>query len=77
MYAAVVLFFLAVTLVAAYLPARRATGLEPAVALRCELEVQGSGFVSSAAALQGLNPVSRNHPVGPRHPATQRHRPQR
>jgi len=36
MYAGAMLFFLAVTLVAAYLPARRATLLDPAAALRCE-----------------------------------------
>jgi ABC-type lipoprotein release transport system permease subunit len=36
MFAVVAVFFLAVTLVAAYLPARRATQLDLAVALRCE-----------------------------------------
>jgi ABC-type antimicrobial peptide transport system permease subunit len=36
MYAAVVAFFLAVTLVAAYLPAHRASRLDPAATLRCE-----------------------------------------
>ena len=36
MYAAVLLFFVGVTLAAAYLPARRASRLDPAEALRCE-----------------------------------------
>ncbi len=36
MYAAVVWFFLVVTLVAAYLPMRRASRLNPAAALRAE-----------------------------------------
>jgi ABC-type lipoprotein release transport system permease subunit len=36
MYAAVVLFFLAITLLAAYLPVRRGSRLDPAVALRCD-----------------------------------------
>jgi len=36
MYASVVLFFFAVTTVAAIVPMRRATRLDPAVALRCE-----------------------------------------
>ena len=36
MYAAVILFFLAVTLVAASVPLRRALRLDPAAALRCE-----------------------------------------
>jgi putative ABC transport system permease protein len=36
MYVAVVLFFLAMTLLAAYLPMRRGTRLDPAVALRCD-----------------------------------------
>ena len=36
MYVGVVLFFLAMTLLAAYLPMRRGTRLDPAVALRCD-----------------------------------------
>jgi len=36
MYTAVILFFLAVTLVAASVPLRRALRLDPAAALRCE-----------------------------------------
>jgi predicted permease len=36
MYVTVVLFFLAMTLLAAYLPMRRGTRLDPAVALRCD-----------------------------------------
>jgi predicted permease len=36
MYVSVVLFFLAMTLLAAYLPVRRGTRLDPAVALRCD-----------------------------------------
>jgi len=36
MYVAVVLFFLAMTLLAAYLPVRRGSRLDPAVALRCD-----------------------------------------
>ena len=36
MYLAVVLFFLAMTLLAAYLPVRRGSRLDPAVALRCD-----------------------------------------
>jgi ABC-type lipoprotein release transport system permease subunit len=36
MYVSVALFFLAVTLVAAYPPMRRACRLDPATALRCE-----------------------------------------
>ncbi len=36
MYVAVVSFFLAMTLLAAYLPVRRGSRLDPAVALRCD-----------------------------------------
>ena len=36
MYAGAAVFFLAVTLAAAYMPVRRASRLDPAVALRCE-----------------------------------------
>jgi ABC-type antimicrobial peptide transport system permease subunit len=36
MYVLVVLFFLAMTLLAAYLPVRRGSRLDPAVALRCD-----------------------------------------
>jgi ABC-type lipoprotein release transport system permease subunit len=36
LYAAVAVCFLAITLLAAWLPARRASRLDPAMALRCE-----------------------------------------
>jgi len=36
MYVSVVLFFFVMTLLAAYLPVRRGTRLDPAVALRCD-----------------------------------------